>query len=77
MDPIFLIILILLMILVGWIAKTQINDLYQIETDNAIFGWCFKRLILIIISFITTISSLGLFIFLAYVVGTEVIHLLG
>ena len=77
MDPIFLIVLTLLMILIGWIAKTQIDDLYQTRSDIAIFGWSFKRLILIAISFITTVSSLTLFIFLVYVVGSEVVHLLG
>ena len=77
MDPIFLIILTLLMILIGWVAKTQINDIYQTETDIAIFGWSFKRLVLIAISFITTVSSLALFIFLVYIIGSEVVHLLG
>ena len=77
MDPIFLIILTLLMILIGWITKTQIDDLYQTRSDIAIFGWSFKRIILIIISLITTVSSLGLFVFFVYVVGTEVLHLLG
>ena len=76
MDPIFLIILTLLMILIGWVAKTQINDIYQTETDIAIFGWSFKRLILIAISFVTTVASLTLFIFFVYVVGSEVVHLM-
>lgn len=76
MDPVFLIVLALLMIAIGWITKTQINDLCQTQLDIAIFGWSFKRLILIIISFITTISSSALFVFFVYVVGSEVVHLL-